>query len=287
MIVDVHTHTPTHQGPVPHEEEQWAMLNRPDEPVRVTCSWDEYDEHFTAAGVDVSFVFNIARWEPGVDPKSFNDATARFVATAPKKRVGFMGVHPYEPTVLDEIRRCVEELGFQGIKLGANYQNFDPLSPEADRVFAEAERRRLPIVFHQGTSPVRDAPLRFAHPLLMDEVAIRHPELRIVMAHMGHPWQADTIAVVRKHQNVYADVSALWYRPWSFWSGMRLATEWNILHKLLLGSDWPIIKPGETIAGLRRVNDVIADTAMPRVPEAAIEDIIHRDALEILGVKRP
>src|SRR5205807_10419098 len=139
---------------------------------------------------------------------------------------------------LEEMDRCINVLGMTGMKLGPNYQNFEPLGPEAEQVYAEAERRGLPIVFHQGTSPVREAPLRYAYPLVMDEIAIRHPELRIVMAHMGHPWQADTIAVIRKHPNVYADVSALFYRSWSFWSGLRLATEWNVLHKLVFGSDW-------------------------------------------------
>jgi uncharacterized protein len=61
MIVDVHTHTPTHAGPVPKAEEVWNTLGRPDEPVRVTCSWAEYNDEFDAAGVDVSLVFNIAR----------------------------------------------------------------------------------------------------------------------------------------------------------------------------------------------------------------------------------
>jgi uncharacterized protein len=287
MIVDVHTHTPTHRGPVPPDEEEWNSLGRPDGSVRVTCSWEEYDQAVAEAGVDVSLVFNIARRQPGVDLTSFNDTTARFVADAPKRRIGFMSVHPHDPNVLDEMDRSVGVLGLKGIKLGPNYQNFDPLGEQADRVYAEAERRGLPIVFHQGTSPVQSAPLRYAHPLTIDEIAIRHPELRIVMAHMGHPWQADTIAVIRKHPNVYADVSALYYRPWSYWSGMRLATEWNVLHKLFLGSDWPVIKPAETIAGLRRVNDAIAGTSMPQVPEQAIEDIIHRDSLRILGLERP
>ena len=76
---------------------------------------------------------------------------------------------------------------------------------------------------------MQDAPLRYAHPLLMDEIAIRFPELRVVMAHMGHPWQRETIVTIRKHPNVYADVSALFYRPWSFYEGLRLATEWGAL----------------------------------------------------------
>jgi hypothetical protein len=51
-------------------------------------------------------------------------------------------------------------------------------------------------VFHQGTTPMRSAPLRYAHPLVMDDIALAFPELRVVMAHLGHPWQADTIAVI-------------------------------------------------------------------------------------------
>jgi predicted TIM-barrel fold metal-dependent hydrolase len=118
----------------------------------------------------------------------------------------------------------------------------------------------------------------------MDEIAIAYPELRIVMAHVGHPWQADTIAVIRKHPHVYADVSAQFYRPWSFYTAMQLATEWNVLHKLLLGSDFPIATPQETIDGMRRVNAPARAAGLPLVPEDAVEAIIHRDSLSLLGI---
>ena len=121
----------------------------------------------------------------------------------------------------------------------------------------------------------------------MDEIAIRFPELRIVMAHIGHPWQADTVTVIRKHPHVYADVSANFYRPWSFYSAMRIATEWNVLPKLLLGSDYPIATPGETIAGLRALNDIPRRSGLPGIPEDAIEAIITRDSLALLGLDRP
>ena len=121
----------------------------------------------------------------------------------------------------------------------------------------------------------------------MDEIATRFPELRIVMAHLGHPWQRETIVTIRKHPHVYADVSATFYRPWSFYDGMRLATEWGALDKLLFGSDFPIATPAETIAGLRRVNDPIAGTALPPVPLDAIEALIHRDPLPLLGLEHP
>ena len=134
---------------------------------------------------------------------------------------------------------------------------------------------------------MREAPLRYAHPLLMDEVAIRFPELRIVMAHMGHPWWRETIVTIRKHPHVYADVSALFYRPWSLYEGMRLVAEWNVFDKLLFGSDYPIATPAETAAGLRRVNEPIAGTGLPAVPLTAIEAIIERDPLPLLGLEHP
>lgn len=293
MIIDIHTHTPTHRDHVPTDEEAWVTVNRPDRPVKTTVSWGEYDAAAKDAGVNVSIVFNIATTDPGrdtlvpMDPDRINDATAAFVADAPDCRIGFLSVDPLKPDTLGEIDRCVEDLSLCGIKLAPNYQNFDPLCDEADRVYAEAERRGIPILFHQGASPVDKAPLHFAHPLTIDQIAIRHPELRIVMAHMGHPWQADTVVVIRKHAHVYADVSALHYRPWSFFNGMRLAAEWSVLHKLLFGSDYPIITPLETIDGLRKVNDPIRGTNIPPVPESAIEEIIHRDSLSLLGLERP
>jgi predicted TIM-barrel fold metal-dependent hydrolase len=293
MIVDVHSHTPTHRDAVPERERVLNRAWRPDRAVVATTSWSDFDRDARDGGVDVSIVFNIAVRAPEAstglpaDAGAINTSTAAFVAGAPQRRIGFLSVHPDEPGALDEAERCVVDLGLRGIKLGPNYQVFDPLGKAALALYGWAEERKLPILFHQGTSPIRDAPLRYAHPLVMDEIAIRFPELRIVMAHLGHPWQVDTFAVIRKHPHVYADVSAGFYRPWSFYHALRLATEWNVLEKLLFGSDMPVATPRETIDGLRAVNDPIAGTGMPRVPEERIEEIIHRDALALLGLERP
>ena len=216
-----------------------------------------------------------------------NESTAEFVASDPVRRIGFLSVNPDDPGALDEIERCRHDLGLAGIKLGPNYQRFDPLSAQAHAVYELSARLGMPIMFHQGTSPVRDAPLRYAHPLLMDEIAIRHPELRVVMAHMGHPWQRETIVVIRKHPNVFADVSAGFFRPWSFYEAMLVATEWGVLGKLLLGSDYPVATPTETIAGLRNINVIARKAGLPEVPADAIEEIIARDALSLLGLAKP
>lgn len=289
MIVDVHTHTPTHREAVPPNErlvfEDW----RNDRPVITTNSWTDFDTAQRAA--DISIVFNIAVTDPlastglPYDPETCNDATAAFVADAPDRRIGFMSVDPRRPGVIDEVQRCMD-LGLVGIKLGPNYQGFDPLCREARQLYAVAEERRLPILFHQGTSPIRDAPIRFAHPLVMDEIAIAYPQLHVVMAHMGHPWPRETAVVIRKHPHVYADISSLILRPWMCWEALVMAVEWGATHKLLLGSDFPISNAGETIDGLGRVNDIVEGTRLPRIPAEVIDRIIEADALSALGLRK-
>jgi uncharacterized protein len=291
MIVDVHTHPPLHRDSIPEAERQPNPVWRPDRAVE-PATWADYMAAMEP--VDRACVFGI-RYKGGADPAgrqrhertegNVNDLTAEFARAHPEKLIGFMSVHPEDDVdVIEEMERCVHELGLKGIKLGPNYQNFDPLGQPAFRMFEAAQRMNLPILFHQGTSPMRTAPLRYAHPLVMDEVAIAFPELRIVMAHLGHPWHADTIAVIRKHPHVYADVSANFYRPWQQYHGLRLATEWNVLDKLLFGSDFPVATPRETMDGLLAVNKVVEGTGLPRVPEDKLREIINRDALTLLGI---
>ncbi|HEX3816381.1 MAG TPA: amidohydrolase family protein [Mycobacteriales bacterium] len=287
MIVDVHCHTPTHRDAVPDDERLVYESWRTDRPVTTTNSWADFDT--AMADADVTIVFNIASDDPLADtglpykPERTNDATAEFVAAAPDRRIGFMSVNPRWPGAMEEFERSLD-LGLVGIKLGPNYQNFDPLGHEAIPFYARAEKLGLPILFHQGTSPIRQAPLRYTHPLLMDEIALRFPELRIVMAHMGHPFVKETVAVIRKHPNVYSDVSSIYLRPWLEYEALITAVEWGSVGKLLLGSDFPIANTGEAIDGLRRVNDILDGTKLPRVPAAAIEQIIQADALSALGL---
>ncbi|MGB9754249.1 amidohydrolase family protein [Roseiflexus castenholzii] len=296
MIIDVHTHTPQYRGPVPPDREETYDKWRPDRPVRAVYNWEDHLAAMTP--VDRAIVFPIA-WSPGsndggvtgtplaldspapIDP---NEATAEFVRAHPDKLIGFMSIHPYDPKALARIDSCVRDLGLRGIKLAANYQNFDPLEDRALAIYERAQSLGLPVLFHQGTSPVRTAPIRLAHPLIMDQIAIRYPELRIIMAHMGHPWQVDTIAVIRKHPHVYADISGLFYRPFSFYECLLKCSEWGAMHKLLLASDFPIATPDETITALRNVNQIVDGTRLPKVPDDQIEAIIHRDSLALLGL---
>lgn len=129
--------------------------------------------------------------------------------------------------------------------------------------------------------------MRYTYPLVTDEIALRFPELRIVMAHMGHPWGLETVVTIRKHPHVYADVSSIYLRPWVLYQSLISAVEWGATGKLLLGSDFPIANTAEAIAGLWTVNDMLDGTKLPRVPDEVIEGIVHADALGALGLELP
>ncbi len=291
MIVDIHTHPPQHRELPPRVEPEFNGMWRPDRPVKVTTCWDDYLEGQKPAARSVVFGIAVSpsgERRPG-DPDwsegNVNDAVAEFVAAYPERLIGFCAVHPFDPHCMEELERGRGDLAMKGVKLGANYQNYDPLEPRALAVYDYAQRHGLPVMFHKGTSPVRDAPIRYAHPMVADEIAMRYPDLRMILAHLGHPWQVDTCVVIRKHPNVFADLSGNFYRPFSFWEQMVKASEWNVLDKILFGTDWPITDVTETIDHMRRVNDIVEGTQLPRVDLDAIEAIIERDSLGLLGIE--
>ena len=300
MRIDIHTHTPRHREKPAEGTGGWSAgqqraAMRPDKPDPGAITWADYLRDMEY--VDRAVVFNIAPPPAGFQnvipaaaggaartARDVNDATAAFVKSHPQKLIGFMSVHALDPQMLDEMDRCVADLGLRGIKLGPNYQNFDPVGEDAFRLYARAQELNLPILFHQGTSPVRFADLDYAHPRHMDRIATRFPDLKIVLAHMAHPWQTDCIAVIRKHPNVWADISALHYREWSYYTCLRLATEWSVLRKLLFGSDYPVATPRETAEALPHVNDMLEGTKLPRVPVDELLKIVERDSLDALGL---
>jgi predicted TIM-barrel fold metal-dependent hydrolase len=206
-----------------------------------------------------------------------NQLVADYVRAHPDRFIGYCSVDPSSPAAVEQLDYCVNELGLRGLKLGPIYQNFDPTGKDAFAVYQRAAVLGLPVLWHQGTTFVRKGPLKWASPVLIDEVAIAFPELRMIVAHMGHPWEMETIVLIRKQPNVFADVSALHYRPWRYYNAMIGAIEYGVEHKLLLGSDFPSATIKQVMAGLRKINDVIGDASLPRVPQEVVRNIIYEN----------
>ena len=236
-------------------------------------------------GVDVAVVLGFAAPAAGfVVP---NDYVADYVATDPTRLLGFGSVDPSAPDALDELERMHADLGLVGCKLAPIYQAVDPLSEPFLRVCAELERRGLPLLIHQGTTFSRASSLAWARPAAIDELALRHPELRIVIAHLGHPFFDEAIAVIRRQPHVYADVSALVSRPWLLYHALVAACEYRVTHKLLFGTDFPFFTAKQTIEGLRAVTGEAFGPHLPVVPPALVDELLERPTLDLLGIADP
>ena len=209
-----------------------------------------------------------------------NEYVARYVDEHPDRLIGFCSVDPNDPQAASELRRNVTDLHLNGVKLAPIYQHFDPNSEIAGKVFATAQELEIPVLIHQGTTFVENAPLRYAYPSMLDEVATHYPDLKMIVAHLGHPWEDETIALIRKQRNVYADISALYFRPYRFYLKLVTCLEYGVTHKLLFGSDFPFSTPKKTLASLNDVNDFAAESA-PRIPNDVLISIVEKNALTV------
>jgi predicted TIM-barrel fold metal-dependent hydrolase len=89
------------------------------------------------------------------------------------------------------------------------YLYHGPDSPGYVPYFELAARYDVPFIFHTGDNWPTVAKVKYAHPLLIDEVAVEHRQVKVVMAHFGNPWTTDAAEVMYKNDNVWADLSAI------------------------------------------------------------------------------
>ena len=105
-------------------------------------------------------------------------------------------------------------------------------------------------MIHQGDTLYPQGLVKYARPIEVDEVAVRFPDVRFVLCHLGNPWIDETAELVYKNANVYTDTSGLLGPPSLpyFDRMVRLAQQrletlvafLGSAQRILYGSDWPL-----------------------------------------------
>jgi uncharacterized protein len=206
-----------------------------------------------------------------------NEVIADYVKQHPEKMIGWAAIDPTQPDHMEQLDHCVQGLGLKGLKLGPVYQHFDPTDRTYWPLFRKCEQLGLPIMWHQGTTFPSRARLKWGLPLQLEDIAMDFPDLKMIVAHLGHPWEEDLVVLVRKCPNLYTDISAVHYRPWRYWQAMVTAIEYGIAHKILLGSDFPSGTITNVINGLRKVNDIVEGTKFPTISTEIQDQIIYEN----------
>lgn len=193
--------------------------------------------------------------------------------------IPFGSVDPLQgERAVDEARRQAE-LGARGFKFHPSVQNFDPSDPAHDPLWSAIEELGLPIVSHTGqTGMGAGLPggwgfrMAVSNPMLLDEVAARHPDLQIVMAHPSVPWQDEAIAIATHKGNTWIDLSG--WSPKYFAPSLVRAARSYLNHKMLFGSDFAALTPQRWLDDIAKIE----------FPEEKLPAILKDNAIRLLGL---
>ena len=149
-----------------------------------------------------------------------------------------------------EVRRCIEELGFRGIRVLPWLWERPPTDRLFYPVYSACCELGVPFCTQIGhTGPLM--PSEMGRPIHLDRVALDFPELVIVAGHIGYPWTDEAVAVATKHVNIHIDTSA-----WTVRRYPAQLVDWlrtNGAHKVMFGSNYPMITPTKALDGLEEL----------------------------------
>jgi predicted TIM-barrel fold metal-dependent hydrolase len=229
--------------------------------------------HAEMAKVDKAIIFSL-RYGDSIGIESDDETTAAAVAKYPDKFVGFAYVDPRRADYMDLLVHAIEDLNLKGVKFGPIYNGVALSDPRLVPVYEYLQKRNIPLTMHMGTTFARQAPVDMGRALHVEPIALKYPDLTMVLAHMGHPWYDDAIVVARKQPNVFLEISALCYRPWQYYNILISAQEYKITDKIYFGTDFPFARVDESVDGLLTINDQLDGTKLPRVSEETMQRIL-------------
>ena len=202
-----------------------------------------------------------------------------------KKAVGFAVINPLQDKVGPKsISSATVGLGLKGVVMYCCDNGFHPCHSRAMRLYEAVQELGLCVFFH-NTAPFKsEAVLDYAQPYLLDEVARKFDSLKIIIGGMGMPFLEQTLCMLSKHENVFADLTVSPQKVWQVYNIVLNACEAGVMDKLLFGSGYPESRCDSCIETLLGFNKLLADTNLPNVPREKIRGIIERDCLELLGI---
>ncbi len=284
MIIDCHTHI--WQSPEQLGDGALAELSRPTlvagQKMRLLPQADTANHLLAAEPADRTFVLGFK--SNYLNAQIPNDYIADYCREHADRMVGFAGIDPTDSDALDQVTHVAQDLHLRGLCICPAAQDFHPSDTRAMAVCERAAALRLPIIFYPGTHLSPKTKMEYARPHLLDEVARSFPNLKIVISHMGYPWIDETLVLLGKHSNVYSDVAALLRRPWIAYDALVRAHQFQVIDKLLFGSDFPFTTAGECIETLYTINQTVMGTNLPTIPRESLRGIVERDALTLLSI---
>ena len=178
-----------------------------------------------------------------------------------------------------EARDLIENYGVKGFKFHGIMQDCHPADRVAYPIYEVIAEYGLPAIFHTGHSGMGTGMrggggvrLKYGQPILVDDVAVDFPDMKIILAHPSWPWTDESLSMALHKENVFIDLSG--WSPKYFPEILVKYCNSILRKKVLFGSDWPMITPERWLADFEKIN--IKDELRP--------DIIKGNAARLLGL---
>ncbi|CAN5673311.1 amidohydrolase family protein [soil metagenome] len=190
----------------------------------------------------------------------------------------------------DEFRRLYEEGKFKVFaEIGPQYRGFSPSDPVWEPYFALAEELDIPVGIHMGEGPpggvhvIGPSTYRVSlgNPLLLEELLVRHPKMRVYVMHYGSPLIDEMIAMLFSHPHLYVDISCnVWLLPRKqFYEHLSRLIDAGYEKRIMFGSD-QMAWPGTIGKAIESVEKA------PFLNESQKRDILYNNAARFLRLTK-
>ena len=171
--------------------------------------------------------------------------------------VAFASIDPHKGKLgVREARRLLAAYDIRGFKFHPTTQGFFPNDRMAYPLYEVIAEHKLPAIFHSGHSGIGTGMrgggglrLKYSNPIHLDDVAADFPDMTVIIAHPSWPWQDEALSVCLHKPNVYIDLSG--WSPKYFPPQLVRYANSQLKHKMLFGSDFPLISPDRWISDFR------------------------------------
>jgi uncharacterized protein len=272
MIIDCHVHLNN------YDEAHPTTL-----PERVDALLDAMDE----AEIDHAVV--LSSYTAGTHRPHIEELVAE-VAGHPRISLveGLRWRYDEQRTDLFQMEERIRAGVVKGIKLYPGYDLFAINDPSLESVFRIAAKYDVPVMIHTGDTYSAHAKVRYAHPLLVDDVAVDYPDVRFVACHLGNPWFQDCAEVLYKNDNVYADISGLTLGDFEYEFERYIMQRVRDMivymgepgRQLMFGTDWPLAGMPSYVRFLHQIDVTAEDREHIAWETAAKAFAIDRQVLD-------